>query len=161
MAWEVSDGPSSLQLCWQPEAQSDGSANEGRSMEFSVEALLAFVHCQRTPRSPGKEPRSLSRALVGVGRAGAVSFGREYRRQCTPLDWIATTWHGTPAISMESAPGSEPNPVPATVISVPPANEPNCGVTEVMRGGISASNVSPVATSTSFVVRKPRYALPR
>ena len=103
MAWEVSDGPSSLQLCWQPEAQSDGSANEGRSMEFSVEALLAFVHCQRTPRSPGKEPRSLSRALVGVGRAGAVSFGREYRRQCTPLDWIATTWHGTPAISMESA----------------------------------------------------------
>ena len=56
---------------------------------------------------------------------------------------------------------SAATPLPWTVRSAPPANDPMAGSMEVMRGGISASNGLLVARSSSRVERKPKYASPR
>jgi hypothetical protein len=53
-------------------------------------------------------------------------------------------------MSTDMAAASAPNPVPETVRSVPPANEPICGWMEVMRGGISASKESPAAEQSTL-----------
>lgn len=52
-------------------------------------------------------------------------------------------------------------PVPEIVRSVPPASEPCCGETAVIRGGSSASKGAPAARSIMRVASRPRYASPR
>lgn len=143
---EFVGGSSSLQAERQPDAlqSPNGIAKDGRSIDLS-RVELSPSHCQRTPRSPANEPNPFPSAPSRVGRVGAVAAGLERRRQRKLLVRIFVTSHRSPATSMDRALASEPNPLPTTVSSVPPASEPNRGWIAVIRGGISASKGAPVA----------------